>query len=90
VAANANDHFVFEVGGTIDPGKIMVITRDGQVFIHDIRREPVPPQTFGPGKPVGVSVARRISLPTIKVAANPQDKYVLLMGGKRFGLGPPR
>jgi hypothetical protein len=77
VAASTNDHFVFDLGDAM-----MVVTKDGQVFIHDIRREVPPPSTFGFGKPVGVSVARRISDPTIKVAANPQDKHVLLGPGK--------
>lgn len=76
VGANANDHFMFDLDT-----KIMVVTKDGLVFVHDLIREVPSPGTLGLGIPIAVSVPRKIS-DGIKVAANPQDKNVLIAGSR--------
>lgn len=76
MAANAKDRFVFEVDDWI-----VVITKDGGVFVHDVIRSPLPPMSFGRGTPKSVSAPRRIN-GAVPVAANPQDEHVLLYHGQ--------
>jgi hypothetical protein len=63
VGANAVDHFAFDLVNWI-----MVITKDGRVFTHEV--------IWKNSKPVAVSSAKEIS-GAVRVAANPQDKFVL-------------
>jgi hypothetical protein len=77
VGANTGvDRFLFDLDT-----KIMVITTQGRVFVHDLQRRPVPPNTLGEGVPFAVSVAREIT-GGVFVAANPQDRHVILAGGR--------
>jgi hypothetical protein len=67
VGAKPQDKFVLGLGGP--PGEIAVITRDGRVFVHPI--------LIDSHNKLVVGDARQRSGP--KVAANPQDKFVLAM-----------